>query len=330
MALKITENSAIQVNALTVVYRTTRGEIPAVKDVTLDIPAGKVTGIIGESGSGKTTLAMALMNAVQKPGYIQQGAIMVNNVGNVLEFTAEQLRRVRGRDVSFVFQAAQNSLNPLRRVGHQILDMGRSHGVRDKRSLLKRARELLKRMGLDAERVLASYQHELSGGMRQRVGIVFALILDAKVLILDEPTTALDMLSQASVLKIIHDIHRERHLTTILITHDMGVVADIADYVVVMYGGKLVEEGATFEVLNSPLHPYTQGLIRAIPRIVGDLSSARPLKGSPPDLSLPMDGCRFRDRCDGRLAVCDTEEPLYVSCNTRGHKTACHGVIWHD
>ena len=217
---------------------------------------------------------------------------------------------MRDGEVGYVFQASQNSLNPLKTIGKQLLDLGRSHGVDDLKGLVADARELAGRMGLDGARVLDSYQHELSGGMRQRIGIVLALVLNARVLVLDEPTTALDMLSQVAVLDIVREIHRERGLSTVVITHDMAVVADLADQIAVMYGGRLVEVGPTEEVLRRPQHPYTRALIRAIPRLVGDIDEARALPGRPPDLvTVPSRGAcsataaRRSCRVDGRHPV---------------------------
>lgn len=325
-----TTDIQIRVRDLTVVYDTPQGLLPAVNHVNLNIYRGKITGIIGESGSGKSTLAMGMLNAVNRPGYIQGGSVELEGIGDLARMQPNVLRKVRGREIGYVFQAAQNSLNPLRRVGHQILDLGRSHKIPDLPKLLHHARELLDRMGLDGARVLNAFQHELSGGMRQRVGMLFALILDAQTIILDEPTTALDMLTQASVLNIVRDIHRERHLTTVLITHDMGVVADMADHVIVMYGGTLVEEGPTEDVLGRPRHPYTKGLIQAMPRITGDLDLAKPLVGSPPDASIMMQpGCTFRSRCPLRMPICDTIRPDYLAL-TDSYYVACHGVTTND
>ena len=320
----------VHVRNLSVVYETNQGQIPAVNHVDLDIAAGEITGIIGESGSGKSTLAMALMNSVSKPGRITNGSVIVDGIGDMLKISNERQRRVRGKQIGFVFQAAQNSLNPLSRIGHQVLDLGRSHQVGDLRSLLRHARDLLIRLGMDADRVLMSYQHELSGGMRQRVGIMFALVLDARVVILDESTTALDMLSQASVLEIVRELHQERGLTIVLITHDMGVVADLADRIVVMYGGELAEEGPTEDLLRQPQHPYTRGLIRAIPRISGNPDEAIALNGSPPDLqTFAQSGCLFYDRCSDRIAECQAGRPIYKEISD-GKKVACYKVDRRD
>jgi peptide/nickel transport system ATP-binding protein len=301
---------AVRVRDLTVSFRTPEGLLPAVAGVSLDLARGEITGLVGESGSGKSTLALTLMNAVPDPGQVVSGSVHIEDVGDVLALRRSELRRVRGAKIGYVFQASQNSLNPLKQVGKQLLDLGRSHGVRDRRALLHRARLLIDEMGLDAERVLVSYQHELSGGMRQRVGIVFALVLNAHVLILDEPTTALDMLSQASVLEIVRKVHREHHLTTLIISHDVGVIGDLTDRMAVMYAGRIVEDGPTAEVLAGPRHPYTRGLLTAMPRISGDVSRARPLPGRPPDLtSVPRQGCVFRPRCPLATDVCASAEP---------------------
>ncbi|MHB1496868.1 MAG: ABC transporter ATP-binding protein [Acidimicrobiales bacterium] len=299
-----------EIRGLKVVFQTPAGPMPAVNDVDLDLPLGTITGLVGESGSGKSTLALAMMNAVPKPGHIAAGSIRLPSVTDMTRLQGKALRLARGTALGYVFQASQNSLNPLKRIGAQLLDLGRAHGMEDKGALLRHARELCERMGLDPVRTLSAYQHELSGGMRQRVGIVFALILNPSVLVLDEPTTALDMISQRTVLDIIRDVQRERHLATLIITHDIAIVADLADYLVVMYGGRVVEKGPTRHVLQRAAHPYTEGLIAAIPRISGDIDRAQPLPGRPPDLlSIPRQGCVFRERCAFAIDQCSVQTP---------------------
>lgn len=316
---------AVRIEGLTVVYNTVNGELPAVRDVDLRLAPGSITGLVGESGSGKSTMALSMLNAVQSPGRIAGGRIEIEGLGDVLQLRGESLRSARGGSIGYVFQAAQNSLNPLKPVGKQLLDLGRSHGVSDLRQLVRDAIDLLGRMGLDGRRVLDSYQHELSGGMRQRVGIMLALVLNAHLVVLDEPTTALDMLTQATILQIIRDIHRERGLTTLVVTHDIGVVAEVADRIAVMYGGRLVEQGATRTVLGSPRHPYTRGLISAIPRLTGDISAAEPLAGRPPTLTtIPRQGCVFRERCPLAMPVCESTEPETTEVD--GSLVACHAV----
>ncbi|WP_433359104.1 ABC transporter ATP-binding protein [Streptosporangium sp. CA-115845] len=319
----------VRVRDLSVVYRTAAGELPAVSGIDLDLPPGTITGVVGESGSGKSTLALSLLNAVQPPGRIRSGSVEIDGLGDVTRLRGEDLRRARGRHIGYVFQAAQNSLNPLKTVGRQLLDLGRSHEIRDLRGLVRDAKDLLGRMGMDGARVLDSHQHELSGGMRQRVGIMFALVLNAHLVVLDEPTTALDMITQATILRIVREVHQERGLTTLVITHDLGVVAEVADRLVIMYGGRVVEQGPTTEVLGAPRHPYTQGLVRAIPRLVGDLGEARALPGRPPTLgTVPSRGCVFRERCDRRMDVCETEEPPAVPYGE--WIVACHAVAARD
>jgi oligopeptide/dipeptide ABC transporter ATP-binding protein len=327
---------AVTVRDLTIVYRTPAGELPAVSGLDLDLPPGTITGLVGESGSGKSTLALSLLGAVQRPGRIAAGSIRVEGLGDLVQLSPASLRAARGAQIGYVFQAAQNSLNPLKTVGKQLLDLGRSHRVKDRAALVRQAKDLLGRMGLDAARVLDSYQHELSGGMRQRVGIMFALVLNAHVLVLDEPTTALDMISQANVLKIVRAVHTERGLTTLLVTHDIGVVAEVAERIAVMYGGVLVEQGETADVLRAPEHPYTRGLINAIPRVSGDLSAARPLPGRPPTLAtIPTRGCVFRERCavyaKRQLAACVAEQPpLAPVAGGSGRLVACHAAGVED
>lgn len=301
---------ACRIRDVTVSYRVEGREYPAVRGVDLDVPDGEITAVIGESGSGKTTLAMAMLNAVAPPGRIVSGSITYEGMGDILSLSGRALQRIRGDRVSMVFQTSQNSLNPLKRVGSQVLDLARSHGRRDKKAVLQEARSLCARMSLDADRVLTAYQHELSGGMRQRVGIMLALVLQPAVVVLDEPTTALDVLSQSEVLEILRDLQREQGFGAVLITHDMGVVAELADRVAVMYAGELVERGTTTRVLTNPLHPYTRALIQSIPRLTGDPTRARPLPGLPPSLTtIPRVGCVFRARCPYHPAVADHERP---------------------
>ncbi len=322
----------VRISDLTVAYRTPAGELPAVAGINLELAPGTITGLVGESGSGKSTMALAMLNAVQSPGRITSGSIEIDGLGDVLSLSDRKIRAARGKSIGYVFQAAQNSMNPLKTVGKQLLDLARSHDVEDKRALVRKARDLLGRMGLSGERVLDSYQHELSGGMRQRVGIMLALVLNAHVLVLDEPTTALDMISQANILEIIRDVHAEHGLTTLVVTHDIGVVAEVADRVAVMYGGRLVEQGPTMDVLRAPEHPYTRGLINAIPRLTGDAAAAQPLPGRPPTLgTIPRRGCVFRSRCavyaELKMPACDEVDPPAETAGD-GRLVACHAV--HD
>jgi peptide/nickel transport system ATP-binding protein len=312
------------IRGLTVAYRVGGQNYPAVREVDLDISAGEVTAVIGESGSGKTTLAMAMLNAVQPPGRIVSGTVSYEGVGDILSMDGRRLQRLRGDHVSMVFQTAQNSLNPLKRIGSQVLDLARSHGHKDTKAALREAAALCTRMSLNPDRVLTSYQHELSGGMRQRVGIMLALVLRPRVVLLDEPTTALDVLSQSEVLQILRDLQRERRFSAVLITHDMGVVAELADRVAVMYAGLVVEQGRTRQVLTDPMHPYTRALIASIPRLTGDPLQTRALPGLPPALTtIPPQGCVFRGRCSYHPPIADTETPVMRNMGD-DHWVACH------
>ncbi|MCY0881121.1 MAG: ABC transporter ATP-binding protein [Firmicutes bacterium] len=312
------------VKHLTVEYPVHGVWHPALRDVSLTIEANQITALIGESGSGKSTLVLALMNAVNAPGRIAQGTIELEDGRNVLQMKGRALQQMRGRQVGMVFQAAQNVLNPLKKIGGQILDLGRSHGYKQPKVLLQRAAILAQAMALDPDRVLTSYQHELSGGMRQRVSILMALVLEPSILLLDEPTTALDVLSQSAILQIIRTVHAQHHLSTVLITHDMGVVAELAQHVVVLYGGQIMETGRIIDILRAARHPYTQALIHAIPRLTGDPGKAQPLDGVPPELAnVPVRGCVFRDRCRFHTEVCAQDTPRLQTVEA-GHQVACH------
>lgn len=317
----------VRVDGLTVVYRTPAGELPAVRGIDLELPAGTITGVVGESGSGKSTLALSLLNAVQPPGRISAGSVEIDGLGDVVKLSGEDLRKARGRHIGYVFQAAQNSLNPLKTVGKQLLDLGRSHEIEDLRGLVRDAKDLLGRMGLDGARVLDSHQHELSGGMRQRVGIMLALVLNAHLVVLDEPTTALDMITQANILRIVREVHAERGLTTLVITHDLGVVAELSDDILVMYGGRCVEYGSAEDIFYRPEHPYTWGLLGSMPRLDREPTERlMPIKGSPPSLINVPTGCAFNPRCayEGRTGGKATTEVPQLAETEGGHLVRCH------
>jgi oligopeptide/dipeptide ABC transporter ATP-binding protein len=317
--------AGVQVRDLTVTFGAPPRALAAVSQVCLDLTPGQITGLVGESGSGKTTLGLALMNAVPSAGRVTSGSVRIGGIGDVLTLPPAALRRVRGAQLGYVFQAAQNSLNPLRPVGRQLLDLGRSHGEHDRRRLLRRASGLLADLGLDPDSVLTAYQHELSGGSRQRVGLVFALLLNTSVLVLDEPTTALDVISQAAVLRVIKQVREERQLSILVITHDLRVAGDLADRIAVMYAGRLVEEGPAGAVLTDPRHPYTWGLLAAVPRLSGDPGLARPLPGRPPELTvIPRRGCAFRERCPVARLRCAEIEPAVIELSDR--RAACHAI----
>jgi peptide/nickel transport system ATP-binding protein len=312
----------IEFEDLSVEYRSEAGPVRAVDGVSLDVREGEILGLVGESGCGKTTLAMALLRMIEFPNRITGGQIRFQGLGDVVAFGPRQLKRYRWAEVAMVFQGAQNTLNPLLTISAQARLVLSSHrqpsGERDAAARLGR---LCRLVNLDAERVLRSYPHELSGGMKQRVGIVMALLLEPRVVILDEPTTALDVISQALILENLKTIHRELGTTMIFVTHDMSVIAELADRVAVMYAAKLAELGTTDEVFYEAAHPYTQALMRAIPTPEADPADVRSIPGRPPDLQeLPV-GCRFQPRCPLAQAGCGAQPPLAEV--SPGHRAAC-------
>jgi len=317
-------NSIIDIKGLCVDFPLRIGTIRAVNGVDLAIPRGSITALVGESGSGKSTIASAMLQLVGNPGVIRSGSIMFENT-DVLKLSGEALRQFRWRDVSLVFQAAQNCLNPILTIGDQIIETFQAHGDnRPDKDLLRDAAEYLKYVRLEPDRVLRCYPHELSGGMKQRVMIVFALLLKPKVLILDEPTTALDVITQDYIFDILVNIHKEFGLTMLLLTHDIAIVSRVADRVGVMYAGKLVEIADVLTIFKRSMHPYTKQLVAAAPSLIDNLEDRRTITGSPPDLlDLPR-GCAFGPRCECRDARCEEPPPMVDLGN--GHYVRCFRV----
>ncbi len=297
--------------------------VTVVRDVSLDVYSGEILGLIGESGSGKSTLAYAIMR-ILKNGTMTSGSITVNG-RNVYGMSAEELRHFRWREMAMVFQTAMNALNPVLTVGEQMVDTLQSHLSLGRREARARALELLSLVRLDAS-VLDSYPHELSGGMRQRVVIAIAIALNPRLVIMDEPTTGLDVVVQRTILDEIVDIQRRHHYTVLFISHDFPLVSSIADRVAVMYAGQIVEisEGRAIQDVGHIHHPYTQGLIRAVPQLIGDEPTAIGIPGNPPDpRNLPV-GCAYQDRCPLVQPICRREGPQLTSVGDI--VVACHVV----
>ena len=330
---------------LTVDYPIREGVVRAVDGVSLDVYPGELTAVVGESGCGKSTLAYSIIRQVPYPGEVNGGQIVFDGQ-DVLRFDSSALRRFRWRDVAFVFQAAQNTLNPVMRVADQMIDTVAAHNNhshnsglekievlsrlrskiattgRTKDQALKKARDLLEMVRLEPERVLKAYPFELSGGMRQRVIIALSLLLDPQLLVLDEPTTALDVVTQVYILDILTDIQKRWGLTMLMLTHDMAIVARVADRVAVMYAGQMVEEGTVEDIYYRPRHPYTRGLIHAAPSLIGDPSDKEPIPGSPPSfLNMPA-GCRFHPRCSYATEICEAKKPVLEKLDR--WRVACH------
>jgi len=286
------------------------GALRAVDGVSLDVPRGKTLGLVGESGSGKSVTALSVLRLIATPpGRIVSGSIVYGGK-NLLELPERELRDLRGNRIAMIFQDPMTSLNPVFRVGEQVAEALRVHGRAGRRAAAQRAVELLARVGIpDPAQRATEYPHQLSGGMRQRVMIAMALACGPDVLIADEPTTALDVTIQAQILDLLARLQRELGMSVLLITHDLGVVAEVCEEVAVMYAGQIVERARTTDLFRAPRHPYTAGLLRSMPRLGHEGERLEEIPGIVPDLrKLPV-GCRFTDRCPRAQAKCRAEAP---------------------
>jgi peptide/nickel transport system ATP-binding protein len=311
---------------LSIEYRTRRGPVHAVRDVSFDLAKGETLAIIGESGSGKTTLAVSLIRLSPRSARITKGSILYRGEKDeldILRLESDELRRYRWRDCAMVFQAALNSFNPVISIWDQFLDTGRAHGMRSTKEVRERASELLELVRLDPERVLRAYPHELSGGMRQRVLIAMSLLLSPDIIILDEPTTALDILTQRAVIDLLRDLRTRLGFSMIFISHDLSIAAELADRMLTMYAGRVVERASVDDMFYRPRHPYSVGLLRAVPRVSGALGSVVSIPGSPPDLIRLPKGCTYAPRCPFVIDACRVEEPALLPVDTPDHDARC-------
>lgn len=313
--------SLLEVRNLKTYYYTLRGVVRAVDNVSFKLERGEVLGLVGESGCGKSTVAWSLLNMVPPPGRIAGGSILLDGV-DITKLSEDDLRsKVRWRKVSMIFQGAMNALNPVFSVEDQLAEPLMIHKGMSKKESREIIARLLKMVGLD-ETIMRRYPHELSGGQKQRVIIAMALILNPDLVIADEPTTALDVIVQAQIINLFKQIKQRYKMAMVFITHDLSLVAEIADKVAVMYAGKIVEIGSADQVYGNPLHPYTQGLLSSIPRL-RKREEIKWIPGVPPDLSRPPPGCRFFPRCQYVMDVCRREEPVLKEVEP-GHYVACH------
>ncbi len=316
----------LKIRDLCVDYFLPNGILRAVNHVNLDVPTGKITGLVGESGSGKTTLTSAILRTVSNPGKITKGSILFGEK-DIVSLSDKELREYRWRDVAMVFQAAQNCLNPTMTLQEQFIETYLAHKKdMSEKEIIEHVKKLLRAVRLDADRVLKSYPHEMSGGMKQRIMIAFAQLLEPEILFLDEPTTALDVITQDYIFRILKTVHQIKGTTMVLSTHDIAVVATLCDYMVVMYGGNIVEFGNIYDMFEEPCHPYTQLLIQAAPSLIGDVKERAAIPGTAPDLMQERKGCIFADRCPYADDICRQVEPE-TRVVSEEHTVACHKEI---
>ena len=312
----------LQVKNLCTSFNVDAGEVRAVNGISFNLDKGKVLGIVGESGSGKSVTAYSIMRILVEPGKIVGGEILFNGE-DIVKYSKKQMREFRGKRVSIIFQDPMTSLNPTFTIGNQLREAILLHTDRNRAEANARALEMLQLVGVnEPEKRLKQYPHELSGGMRQRVMIAMALACEPDILIADEPTTALDVTIQAQILELRKDLQKKMGMAIIMITHDLGVIADMCDEIIVMYAGRVCERGTVDEIFYNPRHEYTKGLLRSIPTLNGGHDKLIPIAGSPVDLTNLPKGCAFASRCDRCMKICLTEQPEEVRVND-SHIASC-------
>lgn len=312
----------LQVKNLCTSFNVDAGEVRAVNGISFNLDKGKVLGIVGESGSGKSVTAYSIMRILVEPGKIVGGEILFNGE-DIVKYSKKQMREFRGKRVSIIFQDPMTSLNPTFTIGNQLREAILLHTDRNRAEANARALEMLHLVGVnEPEKRLKQYPHELSGGMRQRVMIAMALACEPDILIADEPTTALDVTIQAQILELMKDLQKKMGMAIIMITHDLGVIADMCDEIIVMYAGRVCERGTVDEIFYNPRHEYTKGLLRSIPTLNGGHDKLIPIAGSPVDLTNLPKGCAFASRCDHCMKICLTDQPEEVRVND-SHIASC-------
>jgi peptide/nickel transport system ATP-binding protein len=321
------EGTLLDVRGLTVRFPTSDGVVQAVSDVTFSLSRGETLGVVGESGSGKSVSNLAIMGLLNRQRTAISGE--VDFMGrNLLTLPQDDLRHIRGKDIAMVFQDPFACLHPMYRVGAQIAEAVTAHQDVSKEAAWARAVELLDHVGIpNAKSRARDYPHQFSGGMRQRAMIAMALVHNPSILICDEPTTALDVTVQAQIIELIEEVKREFDIGVILVTHDLGVVAETANAVMVMYAGRIMEYGPARQIFEQPQHPYTWGLLDSMPSIERRLTALVPIEGSPPSLLAPPSGCPFHPRCRYRFEPCPVDRPALVAPVPEAHPDACH-LAW--
>ncbi|MEL7650203.1 MAG: ABC transporter ATP-binding protein [Sedimentibacter sp.] len=322
MSELIIEQPLLNINGLKTHFFTKRGVVPSVDGVSIEIPAGKIIGIVGESGCGKSVTSLSVMGLVQRPGKVVEGTIEFEGK-NLLNINKTQMRKIRGNEISMIFQEPMTSLNPVYTVGRQVSEALTIHENIDRDEAKKRVIEIFESVGIpEAGKRFNSYPHQLSGGLRQRIMIGMAMICSPKLMIADEPTTALDVTIEAQILHLMRELRNKNNTSIMMITHNLGVVAEICDYVYVMYAGKVMEQAEVNELFDNTLHPYTDGLLRSMPRMNSSDEKLYSIKGVVPNLMKLPKGCRFSPRCERATERCLRQEPeLYRIDNN--HSVRC-------
>jgi oligopeptide/dipeptide ABC transporter ATP-binding protein len=311
----------LMVNGLHTHFKTMDGIVKAVDGVSFEVASGASVGIVGESGCGKSVTSLSIMRLVERPGWIAGGNILFRG-RDLARISDEAMRQIRGDDITMVFQEPMTSLNPVFTVGNQVAEVIRVHRNVSKKEANSRAIELLKMVGIpNADRRVKEYPHNFSGGQRQRVMIAMALANDPDLLILDEPTTALDVTIQAQILELVKDLQKRVNTAVMLITHDLGVVAEMSERIIVMYAGRIVEDGDVVSVLKDPLHPYTKGLLASIPSLGHKGQRLNVIRGSVPNPLRMPEGCKFAPRCPYVMPQCRTGEPELKPVPGKGDRT---------
>lgn len=312
----------LEIRNLRTVFKTYAGKVSALNDISLDVAYGEAVGIVGESGSGKSVTMLSLMRLLPENGKVTEGKIIFDNL-DILSLKEEEMQALRGCSLGMIFQDPMTSLNPVFTVGYQLVEVIRKHENISRKEAVQKAVDMLKLVGIpNPEKRMSQYPHEFSGGMRQRAMIAMALSCEPKLLIADEPTTALDVTIQAQILELMRELKVKLNMSIILITHDLGIIADICERVIVMYGGTIVEQGNVDEIFNDPKHPYTEGLLCCIPRLNLGKQRLCPINGQPPDMINAQEGCPFVQRCPKAMNICEIRKPVYR--NLAGtHGAAC-------
>ncbi len=318
-------NNLLEMKHVAVNFAAYGGTVQAVRDISFSIEEGQTVALVGESGCGKSVTAKSIMGLVKRPGKIMDGSQIIFEGTDIAKYSPKEWKKFRGKECSMIFQDALVSLNPTMKIGKQIMESLDNHAATiSKEEKKKKVIDMLKLTGIaDAENCLEKYPHELSGGMRQRIMIAIALISHPKLLIADEPTTSLDVTIQAQILSEMKALQKKLNMAILLITHDLGIVADVADKIVVMYAGKIVEEGTVREIFYNPVHPYTKALLNSVPRLDRDgKQMLRTIEGNIPDMTNPPKGCAFCDRCPYAMNICAQYMPEEKTISS-SHRAAC-------